>query len=235
MAETGSQELVKAEAAKAYRAVRDMPGTPRGCGNRLPCDPVIASLYDMPVWQRAVESHLSTAYGSDLRPNDRQHSRHPGIKRDRRPLKRSDLNQEFVEKLKQGESTQPIEDQTALLSPEAASETAPCESAPVGAVILSPSPVAEMSPSVTDAALVTARLAEGNLPDSPEAVYLQEMMNEVQNDFSSRAESLLDALGMGHMKRGSGGKAEDGNHKLSGKELVLALEKLVREKKTKVL
>jgi hypothetical protein len=179
----------------------------------------------MPVWQRAVGSHLSTAYGSDFRSDHRQHGRRPGIKRDGRPSKRSNLYQEFAGKLKQDESTVSFVEPFALLSLEVPAEAAPCEQAPA----------AEMSLLETNEPGVTVPLPDDILPDSPEAVYLQEMMKEVQNDFSSRAGGLLDALGMGHMNRGSNGKAEDGNRKLSGKELVSALEKLVREHKSKVL
>jgi hypothetical protein len=208
---------------------------PADNSGRLPDDPAVVSLYEMPVWQRAVGSHLSTAYGSDLRSGNRRHGRRPGIKRDSRPSKRSNLYQEFVEKLKQGEQVQSFEEPFALLSQEVPAEAAPCEPAPAGAEMPPLPPAAEMSLPVMDEPIVTAPLAEDILPDSPEAVYLQEMMNQVQNDFSSRAGGLLEALGMGHMKLGSNGKAEDGNRKLSGKELVSALEKLVREHKSKVL
>jgi hypothetical protein len=220
LSETSPQEIIKAEAAKAYRAVRDIPKAPRGHGCRLLDDPAIASLYETPVWQRAVGCHLSTAYSNDSFA-DRPQGRRSGTKRDSRPSKRSNLYQEFVEKLKQGESNQSFEDQLALLAPESIAQAVPSEIMPVEAITPS-APVVIASPAVD------------NLPDSATA-NLQEMMNEVQSDFSTRAGGLLDALGMGHLKRGNAFKAEPGNHKISAKEFVSAMEKLVRDQKSKAM
>jgi hypothetical protein len=235
MAENSTQELVKAEAAKAYCAVRDVPVTQRGYGSHLLDDPAAASICEKPVWQRAVGCHLSAAYGSDLRTDDRKQGRYQGIKKAGRLSKRSNLYQEFVEKLKQDEPTQPAEEPIIVCPPEAAAEAVPEEKTQFETAISPPLPVAEVvQPAVDELTVTTSPAAEG-LPDLSGAVDLQEMMNEVQVDFSSMAGGLLDALGMGHMKLGSTVKAEDGNRKISGKELVSALEKLVREQKTKVL
>jgi hypothetical protein len=235
LAMSSPHNILKEEASRAHRAVINSLKSLAGGKCRLPDNPAIASLYEMPVWQLAIESHLSTAYGSDLRPDDRQQGRRAGTKRDSRPSERSNLYQEFIEKLKQGETTQSFDDQISLLSQDVAAEAMPGERAPVDAAMSSPLQVAEMPLPVTDEPMVTAQLAEDIPPDSSEEVYLQKMMDEVRNDFSSRAGGLLDALGMGHMKRESGGKGEEGNHKISGKELVSALEKLVRKHKSKVL
>jgi hypothetical protein len=228
LAESGTHSVIKDEASRTDHAVMNSLNAQSGNSGRMHDDSDIASLYEMPVWQKAVECHLSTAYGSDNLAADRKNGRRRGIRRDSRPSKRSNRYQEFVEKLKQVEPAQSLEEPFALLSQEVPAESAPCGIALAEAAIPAPSPVAE-TPLPAEP-VVMAPLAEDKLRDASEAVYLQEMMNEVQNDFSSRAGGLLDALGMGHMKRGTN---EDGNHKISGKELVSALEKLVREKKSK--
>jgi hypothetical protein len=188
----------------------------------------------MPIRQRTVESRLLTACGSDQRPDNHQHIRYSGINRYNHPFKRSNLNRESVENPKPGEPTPSFKEQKALPSSELSAEAMADDRMPAEATMHSMPPVTEIPPQVANRPQVTAPLAEDNLPNPTESVYLQEMINEVQSDFSSQAGSLLDALGMGHMKRGNSGKAEDGTYKFSGKELVLAMEKLVREHKSKV-
>jgi hypothetical protein len=76
--------------------------------------------------------------------------------------------------------------------------------------------------------------AEANLDPEGNAC-LQDMMNDVQNEFSAQAGGLLDALGMGHLMRGSARKADEGGHRISGKELVSALEKLIKQHNGKAM
>ena len=103
LAETSPPGVIKAEATNAYHAVRKVSQSPGGRSGNLPGDPAIASLYEMPVWQRAVESHLSTAYNGDAADAPRHHGRRKNVTRETRPSKRSNLYQEFAEKLKHGE------------------------------------------------------------------------------------------------------------------------------------
>jgi hypothetical protein len=234
IAEASPPGIIKAEAAKAYRAFSDIPKAPPGHGSHILDDPAIAGLYEMPVWQRAVESHLSAAYGSD-RLVDHPHRRRPGVKRKIHPSKRSNLYQEFVDELKQIDCVQSFEDQTTMLTPETIAQAVPREIEPAEATILSTPPVAEISLPVMNEPDVIAPPHIDDLTDSTGALFLQEMMNEVQNDFSAKAGSLLDSMGMGHMKRGSTFRAEDGdikaddgNYKISAREFVLAMEKLFR-------
>jgi hypothetical protein len=83
--------------------------------------------------------------------------------------------------------------------------------------------------------IVVMQPSKEGVPELTGVVGLQEMMDEVQIEFSTQAESLLDALGMGHLKRGCGPNGEDGNRKISGKELVAALEKLVKQHNGKAM
>jgi hypothetical protein len=228
LAESGPHSVLKDEASRTYQTVINSLISQAGNSGCLPEDRGIASLYEKPVWQKAVAGHLSTAYGSNNRAADRKNGRRTDIKRDSHPSKRSNRYGEFVEELKQDEPAPSFEEPFVLLSQEVPTESAQCEMAMAGAAMPASSPAAETPLPAEPVAMEL--LAEEKLRDSPEAAYLQEMMNDVQNDFSSMAGDLLDALGMGHLKRGTN---EDGNHKISGKELVLALEKLVREKKSK--
>jgi hypothetical protein len=162
LAETSPSGLIKAEAANAYRAVREASKSSAGRSSRLPGDPAIASLYDTPVWRHAVESHLSTVYRCDAADVDRAHGRRKGVKRKIRPSKRTDLYQEFVEKLKQGECVPSFKEQLDLLSPEAMALAAPCEPEPAAAITPPPSPPLELSQPATNEPVVTARTAPGS-------------------------------------------------------------------------
>jgi hypothetical protein len=233
LAETSPPGIIKEEATNAYHAVREVSKSPGVRSSKLLDDPAIASLYELPVWQRAVESHLTTAYSGDAADIARPHGRHKNITRETRPSKRSNLYQEFVEKLKQGEGVQSFEEQLDLLSPEAIAAATPCEIEPAGPITPAPLPPAEMSPPAIEVPVVTASPAAEDVTDSPDAALLQEMISDVQSEFSSKAGSLLDSLGMGHLKRGNAGKAEDGNLKNSAREFVSSMEKLIREHKSK--
>lgn len=234
LAEASPPGIIKTEAINAYHAVRAVSKSPVDRNNNLLDDPAIASLYDMPVWQRAVERHLSTAYSGNAAGVVRHHSRRKDIKRERRPSKRSNLYQEFVEKLKQGEDVQSFEDQLDLLSPEAIAAAMPCEIEPAAAITPSPPPLVEMPLPEIEVPVVTASPAAEDLRDSPDAALLQEMITDVQKEFSAKAGSLLDSLGMGHLKHGTTFKTEEGNLKNSAREFISAMEKLIREHKSKV-
>lgn len=239
LAETSPPGVIKAEATNAYHAVREVSRSPGSRSTNLLDDPAIASLYEVPVWQHAVESHLSTACSGDAAEVPRHPDRGKIITRKMRPSKRGNLYQEFVETLKQGEGVQSFEEQLDLLSPEAIAAATPCEMEPAVVITPAPQPLAEMSPPaievpvVTASPVVSASSAAEDVTESPDAALLQEMIADVQNEFSSKAGSLLDSLGMGHLKHGNGGKAEDGNRKNSAREFVSAMEKLIREHKSK--
>ncbi len=143
LAETSPQGIIKAEAAGAYRAVREASGSPRSRGSdRSSNDPAIAGLYEMPVRHRAVEHHLSAACCRDVVAVDRPQGGSKGMKRDVRPSKRCNLYVEFVEKLKQGECMQSFEDQIDLLSQESMARAVPCEAEPVEATPPTRAPLA---------------------------------------------------------------------------------------------
>jgi hypothetical protein len=235
LSEQSRQEMVKAEAVKAYRAVRNVAVLPDNPVNRLQDDPVIARLYEMPVWQRAVQYHLLTAYGDDQGAVVRSHSQRHNVRKQTRPSKRYDLYQEFIDKLKTVENNQSFEDPISLLSSNEQVKAAPCETAPAKVTIPSPSPVDEKSLPAVSEPVETASPAAENIYDKTDEIRLEEMLDEVQIDFSAKAGGLLDALGMGHLKRGNSFKVEDGNLKFSAREFVLAMEKLVREQKGKVI
>jgi hypothetical protein len=126
LAEASPPGIIKAEATNAYHVVREVSGSLASRSTNLLDDPAIASLYEVPVWQRAVEGHLSTAYSEKAVEVIRPHTRRKEIKRGTRPSKRSNLYQEFVEKLKQGEGIQSFEEKLDLLSPEAIAAATPC-------------------------------------------------------------------------------------------------------------
>lgn len=233
LAETSPPGVIKAEATNAYHAVREVSKSPASRSTNLLEDPAIASLYEMPVWQCAVESHLSTAYSEDAAEVGRPQGRRKEIKRGNRPSKRSNLYQEFVDKLKQGEGVQSFEEQLDLLSPEAISAATPCEIEPARHITPAQLPLTEMSPPAIEVPVVTASPAAEDVTDSPDAAILQEMISDVQNEFSSKAGSLLDSLGMGHLKRGNANKTDDSTRKNSAREFVSSMEKLIREHKSK--
>jgi hypothetical protein len=158
------------------------------------------------------------------------------IRRKARPSKRSDPYQEFVEKLKVEGQAQSFEEQIALIVPEATSPTEAPEVVPAEPVLASPPPATAETPMpAIEMPIVVMQPSKDGVPELTGAVGLQEMMDEVQIEFSAQAESLLDALGMGHLKRGCGPNGEDGNRKISGKELVAALEKLVKQHNGKAM
>jgi hypothetical protein len=107
-------------------------------------------------------------------------------------------------------------------------ESSPDETTPVEIKLLSQLPEAEETLPVMNEPVETEPSSKESLSDSTGDVFLQEMMNEVQNDFSSKAGDLLDSMGMGHLKRGSAVKVEEGSHKISAREFVLAMEKLFK-------
>jgi hypothetical protein len=233
LAETSPPGIIKAEAINAYQAIREVSKSPVDHTCNLPDDPAIVRLYDMPVWQRAVEGHLSTAYSDNAAAVVRHHGRRKRITREMRPSKRSNMYQEFVEKLEQGEYVQSFAEQLDLLSPEAIAVATPCEIEPAGAIPPAPLPLSVQSPPAIEVPVVTASPAAENLQDTPDEALLQEMIVNMQKDFSAKAGSLLDSLGMGHLKQGSTGIAVDINCKNSAREFVLAMEKILREHKSK--
>jgi hypothetical protein len=234
LSENGAQELLRAEAAKAYKALRNVPRVEPDRKSTMLRDPAIASLYEVPVWQRAVEGHLTAAYSDTVLPVARRRSRR-SIKREVLPSKRCDLYQEFVGKLKVEEQVKSFEDQIALMAPEATAQAEVQEVAPVEPVLASPPATAEAPLPAIEMPIVVMQPSRDGVPELTGAVGLQEMMDEVQIEFSSQAGNLLDALGMGHLKRGCGPNGEEVNRKISGKELVSALEKLVKQHNGKAM
>jgi hypothetical protein len=96
-----------------------------------------------------------------------------------------------------------------------------------------PMPLTELSLPVIEVPVAAAPPAAEEATESPDAALLQEMISDVQNEFSSKAGSLLDSLGMGHLKRGNANKTDDSTRKNSVREFVSSMEKLIWEHKSK--
>ena len=132
------------------------------------------------------------------------------------------------EALKAKEAAMSPDEIKALCEHEAPAAVIPQETAPGSATVPALPVVVERQIQKTEVSATVSDCQADTSIDAVDVTAMRVMIEDVENDFSVTAGSILDAIGMGHLKPGMRGE----DRKISAKEFISAFEKIIEEQKS---